>query len=115
MTTALCLSCGSTKFGAILRCRHCGAGSCGDPQTDIFFSDHRLTVACLEALGSVIRAIAQVASDPEERFYSFMQYVASREQSRITLNLSPELAARCQAVLERASPPAVEVERVPRP
>ena len=41
MTQALCLSCGNTKFGAIVPCPDCRVASCGDMKTDIAFSDRR--------------------------------------------------------------------------
>lgn len=52
MTQALCLYCGSTKFGALNQC-----DSCGEPAPDVelslLFTDHYLTEAELDNLGEV--------------------------------------------------------------
>lgn len=114
MTWALCLNCGHTKFGALCPCPKCGVGSCGDMNVDIAFSDHRLSEACLKALGSVVQAIAPHSSDPAERFWTFMQYVSLNHPSILKIKLAPEAARRCDEILAKASPPAVALEPSPR-
>ena len=114
MTWALCLNCGRKKFGAIVPCPGCGVGSCGDMNVDIAFSDHRLSEACLEALGTVIKAIAPHSNDPAERFWTFMEFISLNHPSILKINLAPEAKARVDSILANASPPDVVLERSPR-
>jgi hypothetical protein len=81
---------------------------------DIAFSDHRLSEACLEALGSVIKAIAPHSSDPAERFWTFIEYISVNHPSILKVNLTAEAKARCDTILAEASPPAVTLEPSPR-
>ena len=114
MTWALCLTCGNKKFGAIVPCPKCGVGSCGDMNVDIAFSDHRLSEACLEALGGVIRQITPFAPDPADRFWSFMRYVSINHPSILRIELKPDAAKRCDDILAKASPAAVVIEKPAR-
>jgi hypothetical protein len=81
---------------------------------DIAFSDHRLSEACLEALGSVVKAIAAHSPDPTERFWTFLEYISINHPSVLKINLKPEAKARCDGLLAKASPPAVTLEASPR-
>ena len=112
MTQALCLSCGNTKFGAIVPCPHCGVASCGDMKTDIAFSDHRLTLASLEALGGVIKAIRPFSEDPTERFWTFMEYISVNHPSFAKVEFQPGIAEKLDAILSKATPPPVVLEKV---
>lgn len=115
MTQALCLSCGRTKFGAIVPCPHCGVAHCGNIEVNIAFSDHRLSVAALEALGGVIRAIEPHSADPSERFWAFIEYVSLNHPSILKVSLSPEVAQRCQAILAKSAIPPVDLGQLSKP
>jgi hypothetical protein len=108
------MSCGHRKFGAIVPCPKCGVASCGDMNVDIAFSDHHLSVAAIEALGDVIRAITPHAPDPAERFWTFMQYVSTNHPSILRIDLEPAAAERVNAILAAADPPKVTLDRSPR-
>jgi hypothetical protein len=109
MTKALCLSCGRTKFGAIVPCPHCGVPNCGDINVNIAFSDHRLPLAALEALGSVIRAISPHSPDPSERFWTFIEYVSQNHPKILRVDLAPDTKAKCDAILATAAIPALDL------
>jgi len=114
MTWALCFNCGATKFGALCPCPECEAASTGDVGLDIAFSDHRMSEATLAAFGAVVRSIRQVCDDDQLRFWSFIEYVATRHPDVLGLELPAEERARCDDVLARAKPPPVVVEESER-
>lgn len=109
MTWALCLNCGKVKFGAICPCFECGASSTGDMGLDIAFSDHHLSKESLEALGGVVAAIHQASDDKDLCFWSFIRYISVNHPSILGVELSPERLVKCDALLERANIPLVEL------
>jgi hypothetical protein len=113
VTVALCLNCGSTKWGAFCPCPACQVDSTGNHSLDITFSDHRLSHATLEQLGAVVRAIATRTADRELRLLAFMRYVSTRHPDILTLNLKPPDQERADAVLAGLAIPPVEVRPPP--
>lgn len=113
MTIALCLNCGSTKFGALCPCPSCQAGSTGDFGLDIAFSDHHLSQSTLEQLGAVIKAIATRTDDEELRFWSFIHYVSRNHPRILSVQLKPEAQERVEAILSGMSLPRVEIRPPP--
>ena len=110
---ALCMACGATKFGALLPCGKCGAGSTGDVQIDILFTDHHFAVETLEEFGNVIRTIREVETDPPAVFWSFIAYV-SRDHGELLQATPPkELAQRVSKVLDGRTFPPVEIRPSP--
>ncbi len=114
MTVALCLSCGSTKWGALCPCPACQAGPTGDFSLDVAFSDHRLSAATLEQFGAVIKAIATRTDDPELRFWSFIEYVSRNHPNILSVELKPEVREQVAAVLSGLEVPPVQVRPPPR-
>jgi hypothetical protein len=114
MTWALCLNCGETKFGALCPCPSCQAGSTGDINLDIAFSDHHMAVETIKEFGEVVRAISRVCDEDELRFWSFIYFVSSHHPDILHVELAPEEADRCAKVLERANPPPVVVREAER-
>lgn len=115
MTWALCLNCGDTKFGALCPCPACQAGSTGDVNLDIAFSDHYMAVETIKEFGEVVRAIRRVCDEDQLRFWSFIAFISSHHPEILNVELTPDAAGRCAEVLERAKPPPVivrEAERV---
>ena len=110
MTMALCFNCGHTKFGALLPCSECGAGSTGNMGLDIAFSDHHMSGGTIEGFGNVIRAINRVCEDHSLRARSFIRYVSNEHSDILTMDVPPDEAAQCDEVLKRAQPPKVTVE-----
>lgn len=114
MTLALCLNCGAPKFGALCPCAACSAASTGDIHLDTTFSDHRFAASSLAEFGAVIRAIHRVETRPEMRFWSFVQYVATAFPDVLQLQVNPDIAEHCDAILAIANPPAVVLRPSPR-
>ena len=111
MTMALCFNCGHTKFGAIVACPECQVSSTGNIQLDIAFSDHHISTSTIGAFGEVIRSISRVCDDDELRFWAFMRFVTLYHREILSVNMDPERAERCDAILAEARPPAVQFER----
>jgi hypothetical protein len=104
MTWALCLNCGETKFGALCPCPACQAGSTGDINLDIAFSDHHMSVETIKEFGEVVRAIRRVCEDDESRFWSFISFVSTNHPEILQVELAPEQAGQCAEILARANP-----------
>src|SRR5439155_5748389 len=66
MTLAMCLSCGSQKFGAYVACPVCGFEPVApiDKAKSMMLSDHTLDSTQLSQLGDAIRRGAQLPFDP---------------------------------------------------
>jgi len=91
MTTALCLMCGSTKFGAWCPCPVCSASSSGDQNLDIMFSDHYVAVETLKELGGVLRTIITHPDvPPDMRPKIFLAYVSKNCPKILTVQFKPE-------------------------
>ncbi len=114
MTMALCFNCGHTKWGAIVPCPECNVASTGEMNLDIAFSDHRMAVSTIGAFGEVVRAIRRVCEDDHLRFWSFVRFVSVNHGDILGVQMPPEQAAECDAVLARAHPPPVIVEESER-
>ena len=108
MTTALCLNCGETKFGAWCPCGKCRVESSGDRNLDILFSDHRMTVSTLTAFGTVIKQIAQYSDDSETRFWVFIAYLSSHPAKLLSAMPPPEIADHVESILAQLQLPIVE-------
>lgn len=110
MTTALCLNCGETKFGALCPCHSCDSPATGDHNLDIAFSDHRIRVASLEQLGNVIRTIHSASDDPDARFWAFISYVSRNHGELLSATPPSELQERVDQVLASVELPTVELK-----
>lgn len=113
MTMALCLNCGEIKFGALCECDKCKAGSTGDMDLDICFSDHHYAVETLRELGNVVKEIHTHSGDQRLCFVAFMQYVSENHPSILRVNPGPEDKARATEILSRCSMPAVTLRSSP--
>lgn len=107
MTIALCLHCGSTKFGAFVPCRECDYPRTGIDQVDVAFTDHFVHPSTLEELGAVIRAIAAVEQRGEQRTSAFLAYVSRNHPVILRVTMPEDVSAECDAVLARAALPTV--------
>lgn len=110
MTTALCLNCGATKFGAFCPCHSCKAPATGDHNLDIAFSDHRIPVTSLEQLGNVIRAINAATDDPDTRFWAFISYVSRNHNEVLSATPPTELQEHIDRVLSSIDLPSVSLK-----
>ncbi len=111
MTTALCLRCGSTKFGALCPCRKCGIGPTDRIELDLLFCDHQLSVSTLEQFGSVIKAIRAVSDDPQVCFWTFIRFVSEHPSALLKADVSDEIAQDVDEVIKKAQFPAIRVEK----
>ena len=111
MTWALCLNCGETKFGAILRCEKCGFRSTGDMNLDTLFSDHNISVSTLIQFGEVIKAINLASADAQERFWTFIYYVSVHHPELIERKIEEDEVSRYKKILQIAHPPRVILTR----
>jgi hypothetical protein len=66
MTAAVCLQCGATKFGALVRCRSCGyePKEEDDKAKSVLLSDHYLSAADLANISERIKGGQGVTFDP---------------------------------------------------
>lgn len=110
MTMALCFNCGETKFGALCPCESCDAGSTGNVNLDIAFSDHRMSLETLKAFGEVVKAIRRVCDNDELRFWSFLSYISTNHSDILTIKLESKFQRPVAEILARADPPSVEVQ-----
>jgi hypothetical protein len=113
MTWALCFHCGEVKFGAICPCPKCQVPSTGDMNLDIAFSDHNMTKATLEDFGKVVAAIHAKSDDPELCFWTFIRYISMNHSSILGVELKPDLAEKCDALLASLSLPDVKLTPSP--
>ena len=109
MTWALCFNCGEVKFGAICPCPKCDVNSTGDMNLDIAFSDHNMSKGTLEDFGKVVAAIHKQSDDAELCFWTFIRYVSINHSSILGVDLKPNVAQKCDALLSRVSLPTVTV------
>jgi tetratricopeptide (TPR) repeat protein len=110
MTQALCLNCGSLKFGAWCPCPECQAGSTGEANLDILFSDHHFTPATLSALGEIIQQIKSACDDDAQRFRVFMKYFSDNYPEHLTIHLAEEIEDSVTEVLRSLHLPRLELE-----
>lgn len=110
MAKALCLSCGEIKEGGLSACPACAATATGDMNLDIAFTEQCLTPATLVAFGDVVRAINRVCDQERLRFWSFARYVSKYHPELLGVEMPPDKAKECDAILAKANPPAVVVE-----
>ena len=77
MTIALCINCGSLKFGALCPCEECGCGPTPAMSLDVAFTDHYLTENTLKRFGNLIRHLHSKTSDEALAFWAFMSFVST--------------------------------------
>lgn len=107
MTWALCFNCGEVKFGAICPCPKCQVASTGDMNLDIAFSDHNMTKKTLQEFGKVVAAIHSQSDDADLCFWTFIRYISVNHSSILAVELAPDAARKCDALLARTSLPKV--------
>jgi len=108
MTTALCLHCGATKFGALCPCSSCGKEATGDPTLDIAFSDHHVSVRTLEELGRVKGLINEQTDDERIQIWALLEFVSRNCPQILTVTLEADIAPAVEDVLAKADAPPVE-------
>ena len=109
MTTALCLTCGDTKFGALCPCPSCNADSTGDHNLDIAFSDHRIPVADLKKLGKVIESINAQTDDKDIRFWTFISYISKNHDNILSADTPDEIQTSVSDLLSKLDLPTFEI------
>ena len=110
MTTALCLTCGETKFGAFCPCSNCKAPATGNQGLDINFSDHRMSVSSLERLGAIIKSIRTKTDDDEVVFWTFISYMSSHPSEVLKADPPNQFASAISDVMANVSLPVVDLE-----
>ncbi len=85
MTDALCLSCGDIKFGAFLECESCSAGSTGNIDLDIVFTDHHYSIETLQEFGAVIKKIHTQSEDDNICYLTFIAYISENHPSILSI------------------------------
>ena len=110
MTQALCLRCGSTKFGALNPCMACGGEATGNVELDIAFSDHYMSYRTLELLGTVIQAINEATDDPDLRPLAFILYVTDNHPSVLQITSQSPLIPQARELLGGLTLPVFTVE-----
>jgi hypothetical protein len=113
MTWALCMNCGSLKFGALCPCPQCQVASTGDEGLDILFSTHCWRRKTLEELGAVVQAIQTVSGDRMLGFWAFIQHVSDKYPEILHADLKPEVHSRVDAILAGLVLPSVMLRRAP--
>ena len=86
----------------------------GDPDLHLAFSSLYLSRATIGAFGDVIRAIGTACPDPLLRFWTFIRYASVNHPDLLGVDLPAEKAAECDAILEKANPPAVTISAAER-
>ena len=114
MSLGLCFQCGHTKPEALGACPECMADTAGDPDLHLAFSSLYLSRATIGAFGDVIRAIGTACPDPLLRFWTFIRYASVNHPDLLGVDLPAEKAAECDAILEKANPPAVTISAAER-
>jgi hypothetical protein len=58
MTLAICFKCGNSKFGALVRCKSCGATPKAEIELarSLIMTDHHLGIEMLEQMASMIKS-----------------------------------------------------------
>jgi len=115
MTTALCLRCGETKFGAFCLCPACAAPATGDHNIDIAFSDHRIPLANLKKLGDVIREINATSDDPDTRFWTFISYISNNHNELLSATPPQELIDSVEEILSSTQLPTCDLQLMETP
>lgn len=119
MTTALCLNCGATKFGALVPCPKCQFHMMGrmdsmpDISLAIAFSNHHFAPETLEEFGNIIKAINQVCNDRDLAHWSFIKYIVQHHPEVLDAKFPPYLSAKTFQVLAQLDLPAVTLRESP--
>jgi len=109
MTRALCLDCGSIKWGALNPCPKCKSQSTGNPNLDIAFSDHVTSSATLEDLGKIIQGInAHEEVSQDVRRWAFLAYVTERCPQILKADPPESLKSQVDEFYDSLDLPAVE-------
>lgn len=77
---------------------------------DIAFSDHNMTKETLEQFGKVVAAIHAQSDNSEFCFWTFIRYVSINHSSILEVNLEPDVARKCDALLSQISLPTVTLQ-----
>ena len=91
MSLALCLACGNIKFGALCECDECGAGSTGNTDLDILFSDWQMSEEFMEELSNIITKINSIGNSKEVNFWAFLAYMSKEHSDILEINVPNEL------------------------
>jgi hypothetical protein len=118
VTSALCFSCGTIKFGALCPCADCGAEAEASSRFAIVFSDHHLHVDALRRFGRIIvdlRTAFPNASERERRVALdlFLREHMPERFHPDTKDESPAAIASARAMLERVELPKITMSSGP--
>jgi hypothetical protein len=100
MTQALCLNCGEIKFGALCPCPQCQAGSTGNVDLDIAFSDFCIREDILRELGEFLQVIRFRSNDDELVFWTFLHYISQRHPHILKMTLPDDMAGAVMDLYE---------------
>ena len=90
MSLALCLACGNIKFGALCECDECGAGSTGNTDLDILFSDWQMSEVFMEELSNIITKINSISNNKEVNLWAFLAYMSKEHPDILEVNVPNE-------------------------
>lgn len=110
MTIALCLNCGEMKFGAFCPCPRCEAGSSGNMELDIVFSDHNLTEDTLKGLGVVLEHFHTKTQDPAVAFWSLIRYISVNHEDILQVPVPDKFADRVSEIYSEDEIPIVLIQ-----
>jgi hypothetical protein len=72
-----------------------------------------MTKASLEDFGKVVAAIHAQTDDAELCFWTFIQYISVNHSSILGVDLKPDVAQKCDALLSQISLPSVTLTPSP--
>ena len=110
MTIALCLNCGEMKFGALCPCPRCEAGSSGNMELDIVFSDHNLTEDTLKGLGVVLEHFHTKTQDPAVAFWSLIRYISENHENILQVPVPDKFADQVSEIYSDEEIPEVLIK-----
>jgi hypothetical protein len=113
LTIALCLSCGSEKFGAFVACPQCGTEVVESHDLAIAFSDHHLSHDEIVGFGAGLMAlnVAQGPSAPGDnkalfvRLFAFLEWVGRFRSDVLSASAPPALRADVDALVAATTMP----------
>jgi hypothetical protein len=80
---------------------------------DIAFSDHNMTKKTLQEFGKVVAAIRSQSDDADLCFWTFIRYISVNHSSILGVELAPDVARKCDALLSRIALPKVTLAPSP--
>lgn len=75
MTAALCLDCGSIKFGALIHCPSCLFEPLTEPSLSLMFSEHYFTMDGLSAVKHQLKSLMKIETNRSLRLLIFLSHL----------------------------------------